>query len=154
METEVLSSGADHVIGRIERSLMLCCWRDEPTLQAFSVCDSALRRAKELGEKASLLVIIEDGAKPPNAAFRDKSAVTLADLDRHLSASATVVATSGMLGAAIRSILTGISLVSRRNHPTKSFREVQDACAWLSKYVGDANPVALCTAVEKVRRTR
>jgi hypothetical protein len=71
------------------------------------------------------------------------------------TASATVVLSTGLVGAMHRSVLTGLQMIAPSPHPMKVFGVLAEAVAWLSPFAQElcgpeATPDALLSAIEEL----
>ncbi len=77
--------------------------------------------------------------------------------ERRRTASATVILADGLIGAAHRSVLTGLLLLAPPPHPAKVFGNTRDAVNWLMPYIGsscgpEATSTTLAAALDTLAR--
>jgi len=72
----------------------------------------------------------------PAPGVRERSAALDAKYDAHVVGSAIVVQSKGMAAVIARSFIATWALITKRQAPTKTFREVSDAVSWLASLEG------------------
>jgi hypothetical protein len=101
----------------------------KPSLGHVEHAGAAIRNE---GARRARLVYLSGRSSPPDDAFRKRAAELLAENRDLITAQATILEVAGIMGAAARSILAGISLLSRSNYPEKVFDSPEAAAAWLA----------------------
>jgi hypothetical protein len=100
------------------------------TLRAVSAAQKQLHAAH--GSIAGLSLLMGDALSRPDPKVREIGNSISNEFDEIAYASAVVVNESGIQGAIIRSVLTGIQLSARRPVPQKVFADVGNAVSWIA----------------------
>ena len=79
--------------------------------------------------------------------IREKSAELAREFGERVFGSAVVIEASGVRATVFRSILTGISLLSRSPSATKPFSDVRSACDWALNHEGTPKDAHAATPV-------
>jgi hypothetical protein len=111
-------------------------------------------RAKNPGKTVELVVIYPSGARM-TISERMRFARLLKKNEHERTASATVVLSEGLTGAAQRSMLTGLLMMAPPPHPAKVFGTTRAAVSWLAPHVQalcgpEATSDAIYAAVEEL----
>ncbi|WP_437521435.1 serine/threonine-protein kinase [Sorangium sp. So ce726] len=102
------------------RQIFCIIWRQETTDDGVRrIGDSCTEFAKQHPRGIGLLTIIESRASLPPGHVRDALSAFLADASAFTRCSAVVVEGTGFRAAAVRSVVTGLSLVARQRYPHK-----------------------------------
>ncbi|WP_437284664.1 serine/threonine protein kinase [Sorangium sp. So ce406] len=102
------------------RQIFCTIWRQDTTKEGVRhLADACRGFAKQYPRGIGLLTIIEGGASFPPAPVRDALSAFLAEASSFTRCSAVVVEGAGFRAAAVRSIVTGLSLVARQRYPHK-----------------------------------
>ena len=137
-EIRFLRSEACHGIALTGRTLIVL-WQTETRNEAVGELARLLAaRAAEVGSVA-LLQVIGDGATPPDAAARAALATMLKDNETRIVASAVVFEGTGFRASLIRSLVIGISMLSRPKCPHTVFASVSEGVAWLCSHLGGSD---------------
>lgn len=145
----VLPSEASHGIAVAGQTLIVL-WKTETSARAVRELATLLSGfAAERGQVA-LLQVIGDGAISPDAAARSALANMLKENEARLVASAVVYEGSGFRASMIRSIVIGISMLSRHECPHTVFASVSEGVAWLTKHLGERDPALDADGVREV----
>ncbi|WP_437573812.1 serine/threonine protein kinase [Sorangium sp. So ce887] len=100
------------------RQIFCVIWRQETTYEGVRRLHDGCRRfAKQHPRGIGLLTIVESGASSPPAPVREALSFFLADASAYIRCSAVVVEGAGFRAAAVRSVVTGLSLVARQRYP-------------------------------------
>jgi hypothetical protein len=89
---------------------------------------------KNPGRIVELVIVFPSEARMTSEE-RKRMAGVIKRWESHRTASATVILSSGVLGAMHRSVLTGLQLLAPSPHPTKVFGATRDAITWIAPYV-------------------
>lgn len=149
----MLRSEASHGIAFSQRTLVVH-WQTETTGEAVrELANLVSSLASEFGS-LGLLQVIGDRATPPDAATRAALAEMLKENEARLVASAVVFEGTGFRASVIRSIVIGISMLSRPKCPHTVFASVPEGVAWLSGHLGNAAPHAdgMRLAIDQLRQ--
>ena len=137
-------------------SVLVLIWRVNTTMDAVAAVRheiEALGRAHPQG--IGLLTIVEQAAPVPSSEARNGLARTLADFGKIIRHSAVVHEGSGFRAAAIRGVVTGLTMLARPPYPHKVFSTLDSAALWLASGLRaagiDCDAEDLSTAVRDVR---
>ncbi len=139
------------------RNVYIVIWRHETQLPAVKSLASHLAQFAEVPAKGcTLLTIIEAGAPMPSADARSELARFMTSAANRLKSSAVAFEGAGFRAAAVRGVVTGLTMLARQPYPHKIFSTVPEAAQWLatSMPVTAQAPVeaaALITAVDGLR---
>jgi hypothetical protein len=114
-------------------AILILIWRAETTLDAVVAVRrelDALGRVFPSG--IGLLTIVEQAAPVPPGEVRSALARVLADYGASIRHSAVVHEGSGFRAAAIRGVVTGLTMLARPPYPHKVFAAIEEGCAWLA----------------------
>jgi len=144
----VLSSDPDHCLARFD-GVQIQLWRSRVPLTAARL---AKEKAQELpkGSERALFVVVEAGAKPPEGEARRILTVLGTKLEGALGC-AFVSEGEGFGAAAMRGIMTSMSLLVRPRFPVKVFARVEQGAAWLTSVAPSYRPEHLVEAVAQMR---
>jgi hypothetical protein len=101
--------------------------------------------ARTSGSIIPCSIVHEQAAGPIDSEVRAALVERGRQLDPRTKASALVILAGGFAGAVVRGIATGLSLLTRAKHPTKTFASIDAASRWLEPYfapVGARAPTA------------
>ena len=136
------------------RDLFVLIWRHETTLEGIKAGRDALASmGQSHPDGCAMLTIVEPGAPMPPAEARDALSEVLRDAGDIIKVSAVVFEGAGFRAAAVRSVVTGISLVAKQPYPHKVFATVDAAASWLSPSLpeGPTPPQTLVDSVVTLR---
>jgi hypothetical protein len=137
-EVRILSSDASHGIAFTHRTLIVL-WQTETSGQAVAELTRLIAsNAAELGS-VGLLQVIGDHATSPSSATRAALAAMLKAHETRIVASAVVFEAVGFRASMIRSIVIGISMLSRPKCPHTVFASAKEGIEWLSRKL-DGDP--------------
>ncbi len=107
--------------------------RGPATLAYLAVCH---REGRKLGKRfpkgIASLVLLPDGVAIPDAAVRKQAQVNTHEANEWVGAGATVVAGTGFSAAAVRSVVTAMTVFSS-GPPRRVFSATEPAIAWLGR---------------------
>ena len=69
---------------------------------------------------------------PPGDDLRQAAARLTVEFAPYLRCNATVLQADGLVGSVARTFITGINLLAKNQAPTKVFKEIGDAVAWIA----------------------
>jgi hypothetical protein len=75
----------------------------------------------------AMLTVVGSDCTVPEASVRERLTSEVKSIQRQLIASATVIEGSGFRAAAVRGVVTGMTLLLRASYPAKTFATVRDA---------------------------
>lgn len=152
---QVVDNTDDHAIA-VWRDVVVILWKRETTLDGVAATGRGVKAAlKGSPEGAALMTIVEAGAAMPPAEARDALARQLAEHGEHIRCSAVVYEGAGFRAAAVRSVVTGLSLLAKQPFPHKVFATVNAASAWMAGLLpqGGLPTRDLVQAISDVRET-
>jgi hypothetical protein len=153
---EVVDIDGIHVCGTM-RNLLVCLWRDTPTLEAL---DGVLQATRALIARCPTgigVLGVAPGDMPlVGGAARRRAVAMLAETGGHVRCMATVIEGSGFRAGATRSVMSAITLLARQPCPAKIFGDVDEAATWQARLLGThdlrpTQPRELCDAVAAAR---
>jgi hypothetical protein len=138
---EALSVNEDYAFGGW-RQYFVVIWRGETTMEAVDRLKTDFNAfAKTRADGAGFLTVVERHAPLPSGSVRDELARFLSAASI-LKASAVVFEGSGFRAAAVRSVVTGLTLLAKQPFPHKVFATVTQGSHWLvpemNRAMGDA----------------
>ncbi len=127
--TAVLHAEPDFAVGTCG-AVFIVVWKVDTTAVAMRRV-AELFRAADIPEHVGMLTIIDENATMPDSNARRHGAEFLARNGDRIVASAVVHEGSGFKAAAVRAVVTGLSLLARQSFPHRVFPAVQPAAKWL-----------------------
>lgn len=95
-------------------------WRRETTMEGAESLRSECRQFAERHPRGiALLTIVESGAPLPSSGPRKAIAEFLGEASSFIKCSAVIFEGSGFRAAAVRSVVTGLTLMARQKYPHK-----------------------------------
>jgi hypothetical protein len=152
-QSVLLAHDADFAVGYWGDTFFIL-WKKNTTMEATQQLRGHLlefTRSRPAG--VGLLTIVEANAPVPGAEVRKALAAVLADFSRDIKASAVVFEGQGFSAAAVRSVVTGLTLIARQAYPHKVFGSLGEAGAWmLPQLPRQATQADLAAAVAGLRK--
>ncbi|WP_236519599.1 hypothetical protein [Sandaracinus amylolyticus] len=113
--------------------LMVAMYRGRITVDVLKAVSASQRRLHEVhGKIAGLTLLLStESFSRPDPSVRQYGETVSNEFDGMAYASAIVLTESGLHGALVRSILTGIQLTSRRPVPQKVFAGIREGVEWI-----------------------
>jgi hypothetical protein len=144
----------DHLILTWERCVGVV-WKRETTLEAMEKVETVFKEQLARYESGLyLMTVIEEGASLPPSEAREAVAIFLRSCAGKIRMSAVVHEGSGFRAAAVRSVVTGLSMLVRLPYPHEIFATVEQAAKWLgSTKHKDVDADYTVLAVSHARRT-
>jgi len=133
-EVRILRNEASHGIAFVGRTLVVH-WQTETQGQAVAELASLLASLANESGSVALLQVIGDQATSPDGATRAALAAMLKANETRIIASAVVFEATGFRASMIRSIVIGISMLSRPKCPHTVFESTNAGSAWLSQHL-------------------
>jgi len=133
-EVRILRSEASHGIAFVGRTLVVH-WQTETRGEAVAELASLLAGQADEAGSIALLQVIGDQAIPPDGPTRAALAAMLKANETRIIASAVVFEATGFRASVIRSIVIGISMLSRPKCPHTVFESTSAGSAWLSQHL-------------------
>jgi hypothetical protein len=132
-------------------NVCVAIWRGEVTHSRFELQRKGLAEVVEHhNERAAFLVVVEAHVPPPSAELRRAGSALIAQYPT-LCCAVAVIEAKGFMAAVTRSVLSGMSLVTKPGFPEAHLGSVVEAGKWMAQHVC-IEPTALVDAVESVRR--
>jgi hypothetical protein len=114
--------------------VFILIWRHDTTLEGLKALDKAMREHEtRCPEGSGLLTIIEQGAPMPSSEVRTAMARFLTELARFIKISAVAFEGAGFRAAAVRGVVTGLTMLARQPYPHKVFATMPEAAQWLGR---------------------
>jgi eukaryotic-like serine/threonine-protein kinase len=154
-EVRILHSEASHGIAFAGRTLVVL-WQTETRGQAVTELAALLARHATESGSVALLQVIGDQAIPPDSATRARLGEMLKTHEQRIIASAVVFEGTGFRASMIRSIVVGISMLSRPKCPHTVFASTSDGIEWLSGHLKSSggaqhSPAGMQRAIDRLR---
>ena len=130
-EVRILRSDASHGIACVGRTLIVL-WQTETRSGAVAELATLLAGFAAESGSVALLQVIGDQAIPPEGPVRAALAAMLKDNETRIIASAVVFEGVGFRASVIRSIVVGISMLSRPKCPHTVFASSAAGIEWLN----------------------
>jgi hypothetical protein len=131
-------------------------WRRETTMSAVDDLQRNLVKFAAENPKAGILTIVERNAPLPPSLVRQRLAEILTSVGSSIQRSAVVFEGEGFRAAAVRGVVTGLTMLARPPYPHKVFATVDEAFGWLATGLEAApgkplDPLALKRAIGQLR---
>jgi hypothetical protein len=121
----------DHCIGAC-RGVLVVVWTGHTTHDGVVASRrSILALGREHPEGVGLITIVEHNAPMPPGEVRDEVAKFLKESSDIIKASAVVFEGEGFRAAAVRSVVTGVSMLAKQAFPHRVFAHVDEAASWM-----------------------
>lgn len=147
----------DHVLASWQR-IFAVVWRHRTTLEGVEnlrrECSKfAARHAQGIG----LLTVVAAEAPMPSSPVRQAVAQFLTEGGAYIKCSSVLMEGTGFRAAAVRSVVTGLTLLARQTYPHRVCG-VADSVAMLSQTLSKTcsppiNPTALRNAIDELRKS-
>jgi hypothetical protein len=144
----------DHLVLTWERCVGVV-WKRETTIAGMAKVEAVFKEQLTRYQTGLyLLTVIEEGASLPPAEAREAVAIFLRTAAGKIRMSAVVHEGSGFRAAAVRSVVTGLSMLVRLPYPHEIFATVEQAAKWLgSTQFKDVDADYTVLAVSHARRS-
>lgn len=131
--TKVMNTGIkDTLVTGYWGNLVIGVWRGEPTLEAIRFHSQCYNEAAKRTPKGMyVMIIVEDGVPLPNESCRKAISSVMENIERDVVAMVGVQEATGFRGAAIRSVITSLSMLSRVPYKTTTVATVREAARWV-----------------------
>lgn len=114
-------------------SCFIVIWHNDTEL-------SAVRRLSEIfrgfidqqPSKVTFLTIVDAGAPVPSSEARTALASFMSQAGERIGASAVIFEGSGFRAAAVRSVVTGLTMLARQGYPHKVFATLTEGIMWIN----------------------
>jgi hypothetical protein len=137
--------------------VFIVIWRQETRLDAARGLDALLAAfGKERPRGCGLLTVVEQDAPMPTSEVRAAIAKFLNNGGGTIKSSAVAFEGTGFRAAAVRGVVTGLTMLARQPYPHRVFATVQDALTWLSSSLRETAQLELDanSLVEELRALR
>lgn len=128
------------------RQLFVVIWRHDTNAEGLAALRRTFAQFAATHSPIGLLTIVEAKAPLPPAQVRSGLASFLTEQGAHIKRSAVVFEGEGFRAAAVRGVVTGLTMLARPPYPHKVFGSIDDACAWLAPGLVGVSGVSLPTA--------
>jgi len=155
-EVRLLATTTDATFGTCG-DVFVAIWRKNTTMLALQQLNELFDNFRTTHRAGCWLVtIVEEKASLPGAAERDAVAAWMAGIADVVKCSALSFEGTGFRAAAVRSVLTGLNVVSRQPFPHQVFGNVTAAVKFLFEKSGEAqsstrSATVLVETIEKLR---
>lgn len=131
MTATLYEATGDHAVASI-RDVFVIVWRYRTTMEGVRACRRAFERFSGAhAHAAALLTIVELGAPLPAPEVRQGIANMLASFAPLVKVSALVHEGEGFRAAAVRGVVTGLTMLATVPYPHKVFANVEDGARWM-----------------------
>lgn len=133
----LITHRSDELVTAAFGNVCVVTWNSKPTRALFEHQRAALATCvlRHPG-RALFLCIVSAKADPPEQDVRDASVKMLLSHERKLAGCACVIEGTGFRAAITRTVLTGMTLVTRVPVPIAFFDQTAAACNWLGSRAG------------------
>lgn len=137
--------------------VFIVIWRHDTTMEGVRELDRQLASyAPSAPGGCGLLTIIEQGAPMPSSEVRTALARFMTDGARVIRSSAVAFEGAGFRAAAVRGVVTGLTMLARQPYPHKVFATMSEAAQWLCSSLQETAKhhivsAELCRALEALR---
>lgn len=151
---EILAATDDYLHAAVG-PVFLLVWRGETTSAGVNATEAAMEKmAKMSGDRFGLLTVVEPNAPLPPGEVRDQLAALLGRLP-WITASAVVFEGKGFRAAAVRSVVTGLTLLAKQPYPHKVFGTTEEGTQWLLSTMNlGPSAIAASKVLNEVRKIR
>lgn len=119
---------------RAASGALLVRWRDTPTLSALQqVLARVDATAREAARPIAIIMELVPSGGAPDAEFRRRSVEAVDAVGRSIACLAVVLRASGLRASILRSVITGITMLARRQFPVRVFASLdEEARNWIA----------------------
>jgi hypothetical protein len=129
-------------------------FRHETTMEGVRAVEQRLQEFHRLTSHGAFITIVEANAPLPEAHVRDALASLLKKMASFIRSSAVVHEGSGFRAAAVRGVVTGLTLLARQPYPHRIFARFDDAARWLAVSLRETAPDKPIEAEELIEALR
>ena len=126
----------DFAVGSFD-SIYCVVWRNDTTVQGAKALHEGFHRWAKPGARHGLVTIIQANAPLPASDARDEVASFLRSIGDLCVVSAVVFEGSGFKSAAVRGVVTGLTIMARQPYPHRVFATVEEASGWYAEHAPD-----------------
>src|SRR6185369_806476 len=153
-QVRLLRSESSHGIALSGQTLVVL-WHTDTSIEAVRELASLVAGQAAESGSVGLLQVIDERATPPDVNVRTALADMLKANEARIFASAVVFEATGFRASVVRSIVVGISMLSRPKCPHTVFGSVREGIAWLSGRLGGSEgarqAIGMQLAVDRLR---
>jgi hypothetical protein len=110
--------------------LFAVIWRNLTTVAGARHLSSAFHEYAKAGRKHGLVTVIEADAPLPESDARDAIAEFLNGISEQCVVSAVIFEGAGFRSAAVRAVVTGLTMLARQAYPHRVFASLEEAAPW------------------------
>ncbi|MFV8752885.1 hypothetical protein ACNOYE_20255 [Nannocystaceae bacterium ST9] len=114
--------------------------------QLRKIYDGPLAKAPQTG----LIMVLREGTKMPEMGARKAAAKMIEEVGDRFCGMHVVLRGSGFWASALRSAITGLALLIRKQQSARAYSEVREAADELVKQIPSLDAAALTQAVERL----
>ncbi len=145
--TKVIHADEDFAVGYWE-NIFFVVWYGETTVEAVRrIEEEAHTLAGQNPRGLGLLTVVKEKAKMPPPRARQALADFLSESGDTVRVSAVVQEGAGFRAAAVRGLISGITMVAKQPFPHKIFATIEDASRWFEKIAGEQTDWLLSTGI-------
>ena len=127
--------------------LVFVIWKKETTVEGVNhVWSSIKNRGKTFDKGIIMVAIVKQDAAMPTPEARSRLSSGLNDNELNVKASAVVYEGKGFRSAAVRSVVTGLAMVTKQIFPHKVFGDIDESAQWLVAEFAKATKVNIAAA--------
>lgn len=130
---QLVHADKDYALGSLG-PIYIVVWRNETTLAGAQHLASGFGEFRRPGVAHGLVTIVEPGAPLPDSDARETIAKFLRAASDHLVVSAVVFEGEGFRGAAVRGVVTGLTMLARQSYPHRVFGTIDEAAPWYASH--------------------
>jgi len=120
---------SDYALGHSGR-IFAVIWREQTTVAGAEHLARAYQEFVKTGERYGLVTIIEADAPLPESDARDAVAEFLNGISETCVVSSVIFEGAGFRSAAVRAVVTGLTMLARQAYPHRVFGSVEEAAPW------------------------
>src|SRR5688572_5603271 len=135
------------------RNMVVGVWYEKPTMESVASLAAVYRAmADKYPTGLVVCIIVEDGITLPDQAARKAIADAMKSVEHSVSAMCGTQEATGFLGAAIRSVILGMVLMSRVPYKTGTVATVKQGADWLAPFViPESSPQQIASTIHEFR---
>ena len=150
---KVVHAEPDYALGSLG-PVYVVVWRNETTMKGARHLASGFTDFRTKGNPHGLITIVEPGAPLPGSEPREIIADFLKSASEHLVVSAVIFEGEGFRGAAVRGVVTGLTMLARQSYPHRVFATMEEASSWYADHCPPQWRLAGSVLVNGVTRLR
>lgn len=135
-------------VGRV----VVCVHKSGSSKPMVAAIRKACEAAVKAHETAGSLLVLLDGARPPEGDGREQAKAFYKDFAGKVTAHAVALEGTGFWAAAMRSVLTFLIMATGGRSTTKVFSSAAEAVTWMAKEMPGADARELAAAIDKLRK--